>query len=218
MSTRSSVAGPARSRARPCGGAGRDLGEDLADVGRRDRLHQQRGHGGAAVALGPADHHLGELVELGGREDRVGDRAGRDELLLAALAGVVGVPLDAVDADDRQQHVVAHAGALLGGEQALGHRAERRPRALGVLRRRVGHVDDGLGAGKGVVEALAGGGVDPPRAGDDDGLVPGPLEGGDGVPTHEPRPADHRDAHVLNIPSSSRCPIRAVRRAADRRP
>jgi SAM-dependent methyltransferase len=97
--------------------------------------------------------------------------------------------------------VVPHAGALLGGEQALGHRPERRPRALGVPRRGVGDVDGGIRAGEGVVEALARDDVDPPRAGHDHGVVPRPSEGINGVATHEPRPADHRDArawgHIL---------------------
>jgi hypothetical protein len=50
-------------------------------------------------------------------QDRRRDAAAEDQLLLAPLAHVVA-GVDLVDADDRQDDVMADAGLLLDGEQA----------------------------------------------------------------------------------------------------
>jgi hypothetical protein len=141
MSTRSWVSGPRQLGGASPRRAGRDLGEDVADVGGRDRLH------------------------------------------------VVGVALDAVDADDRQQHVVAHAGAGLGGQQALGHR----PQGLGsgAFEASTTASTPSRASSRPAPEATS----TPLERGDDDRLVPGAPEGLDHVAADEPGPADHRDPH-----------------------
>jgi hypothetical protein len=98
-------------------------------------------------------------VELRDRHDRPPHRAGRHQAFLLALAGVVGVALDLVDPDDREQHVVPHARLLLRGEQVAGGGAEVRHDLALVGGRAVGGVDDGLDAGQRTVEAVAGGQV-----------------------------------------------------------
>ena len=102
------------------------------------------------------------------------------EALLLALAGVVGVAFDPVDADDRQQHVVAHAGPLLGGEQVAGGGAEVGHRLVGIGRRRVRGVDERLDTSERLVQPVAGEEVHAQRAADADDVVPVPLEGGGG--------------------------------------
>jgi hypothetical protein len=116
MSTKSCGSGPARSVARPRD-ARRDLGENVADVGGRDRLHQQRRHDGHLPHPRPPDHLRGKLVELCGALDREGNRPGGEERLLHELTGVVRVSLQTVHADDGQQHVVPDLCPLLGGQE-----------------------------------------------------------------------------------------------------
>jgi hypothetical protein len=85
-----------------------DLGENLTDVGGGDRLQKQRRHGGDIALPHPSDDGAGELVKLRGALNRDRNGAGTKHLFLQALAGVVRVALDSIDAHDRQQHVMLH--------------------------------------------------------------------------------------------------------------
>ena len=66
-----------------------------------DRLGEQRCDGGDAIALGPVRDRRREVVELGGPDDGPRHPTSLHEALLLALAGIVGVASDPVDADDR---------------------------------------------------------------------------------------------------------------------
>jgi hypothetical protein len=90
----------------------------------------------------------------------------------------VGVAFDPVDADDRQQHVVAPARPLLGGEQVVGGGAEVRHHLVGIGRRRVRGVNERLDTSERLVQPVAGEEVHAQRAADADDIVRVPLEGG----------------------------------------
>ncbi len=92
--------------------------------------------------------------------------------------------------------MVTDTGGGLGGQQIRGRGAEELHGRPVVEGRRVRHVDDGVGAGQHLGEALAG-----------EGVHPGGRRGGNGVvavlghPTHHLRPdqsgaPDHNDLHV----------------------
>jgi len=102
------------------------------------------------------------------------------EALLLALAVVVGVAFDPVDADDRQQHMVAHARPLLGGEQVAGGGAEVGHRLVRIGHRRVRGVDERLDTSERLVQPVAGEEVRTQRTADAGDVVPVPLEGGGG--------------------------------------
>ena len=99
---------------------------------------------------------------------------------MLSFAGVVRVAVDAVDPDDREQHVVAHGGALFGGEQITGQCAEVRHRIVGVGGVRVGRVDDRFDTGERVVEPITGDEVHTVSTADSHDAVPGLLERCDG--------------------------------------
>ena len=88
-------------RRRRRGGGGGDLGEDLGDIAHRDWLDQQRRQGRHAVLARPFADHRRELEELGGAQDARWHRSLARELFLDQLAGVMRVPRNPVDADDR---------------------------------------------------------------------------------------------------------------------
>jgi hypothetical protein len=133
-----------------------------------------------------------------------GDRAGRGELLLTALARVVGVALDPVDADDREHDVMPDARSPLGLEQMTGLEPEEVARFLGVRRHRVRDVDRHLDPGQDLVEPLARGQVDTPGAGDHDRLVAPVLQGLDHAASHQAGAADDSDSHGVMVPDESR--------------
>jgi hypothetical protein len=123
----------------------RDLDQDVGDVGDRDRLDQQRRHLGHLPVPRPPQDHGGVVEELGGSQNRGGDWAGQRDPLLGTFAGVAGVALDPVDAHDRQRHMVADAGVVLGGQQLPGGGGgEECPRLLGAAGRGVGDIDHGI--------------------------------------------------------------------------
>jgi hypothetical protein len=100
-------------------------------------------------------------VELSGGHDGPRHRSVGDQPFLFTLSRVVGIALDRVDADDRQQNGVAHPGALFGGEQIPGAGSEVFGGTFPVRGWRADRVDDGLHAGERFVEAVTGHQVHP---------------------------------------------------------
>jgi hypothetical protein len=174
---------------------GDDLGEDRSDVGDGDGLHQEWWQGGDLAPPRPSDHRLGEVVELGGALDGERHGSGRHELFLQPLAGQVRIPVEPVDPDDREQHMVAHPSPLLGREEVPGAHAEEVAGRRSVRRLEGADVDDPVDAAEGVVETLAADHVDPAGPRDHDRVVAGPAESLDGVPPRETRPANYCDTH-----------------------
>jgi hypothetical protein len=143
----------------------------------------------------PAEDDLDQLVELGRALDGEGDRTGRDDLLLDALAGEVLVPLDAIGSHDGQEHVVRDAGAPFCVEDVAGRGGEPRPRLVALGRLDVGRVDDGGGARQRLFEPGAGEDVHPEGTGDGDGVMPGAAESFESVAAGRAGGADDCDAH-----------------------
>jgi hypothetical protein len=99
-------------------------------------------------------------VELGGWHDRVRHRSLGDQAFLLALARVVVVSVNRVDTDDRQKHVVAHPGTLLGGQKVACRGAEVRNRLPAIGNRGIGGVDDRVDTDDRRVQAITRGQVD----------------------------------------------------------
>ena len=78
-----------------------------------------------------------------------------DQLLLDALGLEVALVGHALGADHRQRHVVADARRLLRREQVAGRRLEELEHRRVLERRRVGDVDDDVGALEHLGQALA---------------------------------------------------------------
>jgi hypothetical protein len=69
----------------------------------------------------------------------------------------VGVALDPVDAHDRQHHMVADAGVVLGGQQLPGGGGDEEcPRLLGAAGPGVGDIDHGMDAHQRVRQPMPG--------------------------------------------------------------
>lgn len=71
---------------------------------------------------------------------------------------------------------MGHPGALRRGEGVAGGGAEEGARLLHLAGGQVGDVDQRIRAGQALVQAEARDRVHPARAGQGDGLVPGPLD------------------------------------------
>lgn len=97
---------------------------------------------------------------MGGGNDRPGHGSDLDERLLFTLAGVVGVALHPVAADDREQHVVANTGSSFCSDQVTGRSAEVADRRGGVTRQRVHHIQNGINSGEDLRQSNAGGEVE----------------------------------------------------------
>jgi hypothetical protein len=91
---------------------------------------------------------------------------GAHDALLLAFAGVVCVALYPIKADYREQHMVAHSGASLSGEQIARGGAEVGHRFGPVARCHVRDVDDRLDTVQDGLQAFAGHQVDADRAAD----------------------------------------------------
>ena len=174
-----------------------DLGQDVGDVGGRDRLYEQGSDRRAAVPLRPGRRHLGEVVEVRTRDDAPRHRASLDELLLRPLAGAVGVAGEPREADDRQQHVVLHSRLLLGLEQVAGRTAEERDCLVVVGRCATARVDDGIDARECRHQSFTGVHVDALGPADRDGLVARALQRLDGEATDASGCSDDCDSHAL---------------------
>ena len=86
------------------------------------------------------------------------------EALISAFLGELRTEIaavrKAVGADDRERHVMLHAGGRLGGEQVAARGFEELQDRTIVERGRVRHVDDDLGADERFGQPLARDGVD----------------------------------------------------------
>jgi hypothetical protein len=101
-----------------------------------------------------------ELEELGCADDRVGNPRSLDQVLLGHLRAEVPAGKKTTGADDRQRNVMPHASGRLGGKEVTPRRLEELQDGLVLERRRVGHVDDNLSAGKRFRQSLTSDGVD----------------------------------------------------------
>jgi hypothetical protein len=114
----------ARQIGRVAGGACfGEVDESCGDFSGRDRLGEHPRHKVDRAELHLPEDLLGELVELGGAEDRPRNGPGRHELLLQGLARVVAEG-GAVAADDREGEVVADAGGPGRRQEVRGDAAE----------------------------------------------------------------------------------------------
>src|SRR3546814_11261551 len=77
------------------------------------------------IALSPRlDDAVDELEELCRAEDRIGDAGGLDQLLLGHLRPKVAALEKALRADDRESHMMPHAGGRLRREKVAAGRLE----------------------------------------------------------------------------------------------
>jgi hypothetical protein len=148
------ASGPAISTV-PFTGADRAMfGQGLGDVVGGDRLDQGRGEVNFVAdgaRLDDADH---EREELGRAQDGVGDRRGLDQVFLRQLGAEIAAGLQALCPDHRQGDVVGDAGGLFRGQQVAARGLEEVQRGGVLERRRVGDVDDDLGAGQRLGQTL----------------------------------------------------------------
>src|SRR3954465_2653106 len=98
-----------------------------------------------------------------------------DEVLLFTLAGVVRIAFYSADSDDRQQDVVAHAGALLGGEKVARGGAEVRERLVTTDRWCADGIHHRVDTVECPVQTLPRGQIDTQRTADACDFVPAPL-------------------------------------------
>jgi hypothetical protein len=111
----------------------------------------------------------------------------------------VGIALDPVETDDREQHLVPHTRPFLGGEQVPRGGAEVRHGLGHVDRGPVAGVDDGIDLVQCRVEPLAGGQVHAERPADPYDLMPVPLEGRDGACSDVAGGTGDRDPHAVTV-------------------
>jgi hypothetical protein len=182
--------------ARPAAGpAGREVDERCGHLGCG---HRRRPHGrddDERADAGAADDLRGELVELGGAQQRPGHGTGGDQPFLLDLARVVatGHP---IDAHDGERDVVADPGGLLGGEQVLGGGTEELDRRLRRRRRHVAHVDHDVGAGQRLDQPRAGDDVLPCAPGQRDNVVPARPRLVHDEPSDDAGASGHHDPHA----------------------
>ena len=122
-------------------------------------------------------------------------RPGLDLGLLGDLGAQVAAVGQAVGPDDRHREVVADAGVALGREQVARRGGEELPHRVVVPDRRVGDVDDDVGARHHLGEALAGDGVDARRGRRRHRVVPLRLQPADDVAPDPPAATDDDDLH-----------------------
>src|SRR3546814_7470155 len=94
-------------------------------------------------------------------EDRIGDAGGLDQLLLGHLRPKVAALEKALRADDRESHMMPHAGGRLRREKVAAGRFEELHDGVVLEGGRVRHVNEDLGVHQGLGQPLAGDGVDP---------------------------------------------------------
>jgi hypothetical protein len=107
--------------------------------------------------------------------------------------------------------MVGDAGGLFGGQQVAAGGLEEGQGGLRLERRRVGHVDDHLGAGQGLGEAFAGEGVDAGAGRAGHRLMAEAAEPGHHLGPDEARPADDHDLHSALRQEARRRPPRAAK-------
>ena len=134
--------------------------------------------------------------ELGRADDGVGDAGGYDQLLLGDLGAEIAI-VAAVNSDDGQCDMVADASRGLRWEKVAAGSLEEFQHRLVFERGRIGEVDHHLCAGHGLLEPLAGDGVDAAigRGGDD--LVATLAQNGDDLRADQAGAADDDDLHGL---------------------
>ena len=124
--------------------------DDDGQVVDGDRLQRGRRDADRAVGRGRVGDLPEELEELRRPDDRVRHAAGLDGALLRDLGPKVAAVRRAVGADDREHDVMPDPDLALRLEQGPGRRLEELEHGRGLERRRVGHVDDDIGAGQAV--------------------------------------------------------------------
>ena len=135
-------------------------------------------------------------MELRGGDDRPRHRSALDQLFLPTFALiVVGSAGDSVEADDGQQHMMAHAGAQLGVEQIPGRGGEVLARLVGADRWGTDGVDNRIDPLECGVQAVPGQQVDAQRAADSDDVVPVALQCGNSAAADVAGRAGYRDSH-----------------------
>ena len=120
---------------------------------------------------------------------------GLDLGLLGDLGAQVAAVGQAVGPDDRHRDVVADAGVALGRQQVARRGGEELPHRVVVPDRRVGDVDDDVGAHHHVGEALAGDRVDARGGRGRHRVVPLRFQPADDVAADAPAATDDHDLH-----------------------
>jgi hypothetical protein len=115
-------------------------------------------------------------MELGRSNDRVRERPIPDKVFLMPFADVVSVAVDAINAKNRQQHMMRNTGSLSGAQKMPSRSAEEVPSSVVVSNQRVRHVNDGIDTGQGPIDALSSDKVDAARARQHHRLVPGSAQ------------------------------------------
>jgi hypothetical protein len=189
--------GPAKLHAAPDRRADRQLGHGGRHLVNGDWLRQPRREPDA-VALGTGLDDLGEeLEELRGAQDGARDRPGLDLGLLGDLGPHVATIGQAVGSDDRHREVVTDPGGALGGQQVARRRGEELPHRIVLPDRRVGDVDEDVGARHHVGKALAGDRVDARGGRGRHRIVTVRGQPADDVPAEASGPPDDHDLHDL---------------------
>ena len=189
--------GPAELDAAVGGRAGGQLGHGRGHVVGGHELHLPGGEPDG-VALGAGLDDLGqELEELRGAQDRVRDVPRLDLGLLGDLGAQVPAVGQELGPDDADREVVTDARGALGREEVARRGGEERQDRVVLPGRRVGDVDDDVGARHHVGEAVAADGVHARRGRRRHRVVPLRGQPPDDVAPDPPAPTDDNDLHGL---------------------
>lgn len=137
----------------------RRVREGIGEILAGDRLRERRRD---RNLIGRANlHHVGDELEMLRRtENREGDAGGADQLLLQLLGAEVVAAEQAIDADDRQHHVMPDTRRASGPRQVASGGLEEALRSGAFVRRRVGDIDHDLGAIQSFAQARPAHGID----------------------------------------------------------
>ncbi|SBS71959.1 conserved hypothetical protein [uncultured Mycobacterium sp.] len=167
------------------------------DFGGRDRLDPGVGHP-HYVPLGQRGHNpIGELVELGGAHDGVGQTGRFDQRLLRHLGAHVATVRQSGHPDDRQCDVVRHPGDLSGPDESAGGGAEELQHRLVLVGGRVENVDKHMGVAQRVGDTFPGQHVDTGCSRGGHHLVPLCGQQVDDLPPDQSAGASNCDSHAI---------------------